>query len=175
MKKYIVLIFLVTISSKFYAQININLLEENIFATEILFNEKCIEDIDGTNGDELKMKGLFGNTLTRSSQITKTGTQVVYLGNGIKFIFKENNNTSSILYLSSIEISNSFPVVKLQSKLISVNNSINTLENIQKSKYRDENYILYRVNAPVDMVLLIYYNISTNKITSISYSNQLDY
>jgi len=146
-----------------------------IFTTELLFNEKCIEDIDSTNGDELKMKDIFGNTLTRSTQITETGTRVVYLGNGIKFIFKENDDTSSILSLKSIEVSNSFPVVKLQSKLISVNNSINTLVNVQKSKYQSENYILYKVNSSVDMTLIINYNISTNKIISINYSNQLDY
>lgn len=166
---------MVTLSNNFYAQINKNLLEENIFTTELLFNEKCIEDIDSTNGDELKMKGLFGNTLTRSTQTTETGTQVTYLGNGIKFIFKENNDTSSILSLTSIEISNNLPVVKLQGKVISVGNSINILVNTQKSKYQSENYILYKVNSSVDLALIINYNISTNKITSINYSNQLDY
>lgn len=175
MKKYIILIILGVLSNKFYAQVNVNLLEENIFATEILFNEKCIEDIDGTYGEELKMKGLFGNTLTKSTEITETGTQVVYLGNGIKFIFKENNDTSSILSLKSIEVSNSSPLVKLQSKLISVNNLIDTLVGVQKSKYQSENYILYKVNSSVDMTLIINYNISTNKIISINYSNQLDY
>ena len=176
MKKYIILlIVLVTLSNRFYAQVNVNLLEENIFATELLFNEKCIEDIDATNGDQLKMEEIFGNTLTRSEQITETGTQVVYIGSGIKFIFKKNEDTSSILSLRAIEVSNSSPVVKLQNKLISVGNSVNILASAQKSKYQSKNYILYKVDSYVDMALIVNYNASTSTIVSINYSNQLDY
>lgn len=175
MKKYIILIIFATFSNRFFAQTNINLLEENIFTTQLLFNNKCIEDIDSTNGDYFKMKGLFGNTLTKKTEITETGTQIVYQENGIKFVFMENNDTNSIFSLKSIDINNNFPSVKLQNKSISVNSSINIINNAKKSKYKNENYILYKVDSSVDMTLIINYNISTNKIISINYSNQLDY
>lgn len=174
MKKILIFVILILVSCKSYSQTSSNLLDGETITNDLLFDGKCIGDIDATGGDNSNMVNLFGSSLTREDLSTETGNLVIYSKNGIKFVFKENGDTESVFSLTSIEVYDATPVVKLQNKLISVNNSIDVLPNTLKSTYNDEHYILYTVEN-VDVSLMINYNYSTKKITSIVYNNQLDY
>ncbi|MDO5968370.1 hypothetical protein Q4Q35_00985 [Flavivirga aquimarina] len=171
--KYIISFIVVLFSANLYSQINENLLSESIITTELLFNGKCIQDIDQTNGENIKMQNLFGNGLTTQSQITETGTQLTYYGDGIEFTFLKNDDTGSVFLLRSVTVNSNTPIVKLQTNVISVNNSINVLGNVANSSYNNEHYILYKSSTPIDITLIINYNNSTNKISSIEFNNQL--